>query len=72
MSCAARAPVQPSYLQSVVKDVGLLAPFDRMILLVEIALRSLDRVDDRRTTGTINPGVVWPAAMSNLASKRSC
>ena len=48
------------YLQSVVRDVGLTAPFDRMIPIVEIALeRPLNRVDDRRFTGSINPGVLW-------------
>jgi hypothetical protein len=48
------------YLQSHVKDVGLGAPFDRMIPVVEFAMsRPLDRVDDRRFTGTINPGVLW-------------
>ena len=48
------------YLQSAVKDVGLAAPFDRMVPIVEFTLsRPLDRVDDRRTTGTINPGVLW-------------
>jgi len=48
------------YLQSNVRDVGLKAPFDRMIPIVEIALgRPLNRVDDRRFTGTVNPGVLW-------------
>ena len=48
------------YLQSAVRDVGLPAPFNRMIPIVEIALeRPLNRVDDRRFTGTINPGVLW-------------
>jgi hypothetical protein len=48
------------YLQSFVKDVGLSEPFSRMIPLVEVSLqRPLDRVTDKRTTGTINPGVLW-------------
>jgi hypothetical protein len=48
------------YLQSAVKDVGLSAPFDRMIPIVEIELqRPLNRSDDRRTTGTVNPGILW-------------
>ena len=48
------------YLQSVVRDVGLKAPFDRMIPIVELSLeRPLNRVDDRRFTGTVNPGVLW-------------
>ncbi|HXD42388.1 MAG TPA: hypothetical protein VN649_17620, partial [Ramlibacter sp.] len=48
------------YLQSFVKDVGLAAPFNRLIPLVEFSLQKpLDRVDDRRMTGTVNPGVIW-------------
>lgn len=48
------------YLQSHVKDVGLGAPFDRMVPLVEFTLaQALDRGSDRRATGTVNPGVLW-------------
>lgn len=48
------------YLQSAVKDVGLGAPWNRMIPVVEIAAeKPLDRVDDRRWTGTVNPGILW-------------
>ena len=48
------------YLQSFVKDVGLSEPFSRMIPLVEVSLeRPLDRVTEKRTTGTINPGILW-------------
>jgi hypothetical protein len=48
------------YLQSFVKDVGLSEPFSRMIPLVEFSLqRPLDRVSDKRTTGSVNPGVLW-------------
>lgn len=48
------------YLQSFVKDVGLGEPFNRMTPLVEVSLqRPLDRVGDKKTTGTINPGVIW-------------
>jgi hypothetical protein len=48
------------YLQSSVKDVGLGAPWNRMIPIVEIAAeKPLDRVGDRRWTGTVNPGVLW-------------
>jgi hypothetical protein len=48
------------YLQSFVKDVGLSEPFSRMIPLVEVSLeKPLDRVTDKRTTGTINPGILW-------------
>jgi hypothetical protein len=48
------------YLQSFVKDVGLAAPFSRMIPVVEFSLQKpLDRVSDRGMTGTVNPGILW-------------
>jgi hypothetical protein len=47
------------YLQSFVQDVGLRAPFNRMVPLVEFAMSTaLDR-GQSGTTGTINPGVLW-------------
>jgi hypothetical protein len=60
------------YLQQFVKDVGLSAPFDRMIPLVEVALeRPLNRVSDRTTTGTINPGVIWAGRYVQFALEAS-
>jgi len=48
------------YLEEQVKDIGLRAPFDRLIPLVEIALETpLDRGQGGQTTGTINPGLIW-------------
>ncbi|MDB5955846.1 MAG: hypothetical protein JWP60_2454 [Ramlibacter sp.] len=48
------------YLQSMVKDTGLGAPWNRMIPVVEIAAaRPVNRVEDRSWTGTVNPGVLW-------------
>jgi hypothetical protein len=48
------------YLEEQVKDIGLRAPFDRLIPLVEIALETpLNRGQGGRTTGTINPGLIW-------------
>jgi hypothetical protein len=48
------------YLQSHVKDIGLRAPFDRLIPLVEFAFNSpFNRRHGGPTTGTINPGVIW-------------
>jgi len=48
------------YLQSQVQDVGLRAPFDRLIPLVEFALETpLNRGEEGQTTGTINPGIIW-------------
>jgi hypothetical protein len=48
------------YLQSFVKDVGLGAPFNRMIPLVELAFETcLNHDCNGDTTGTVNPGLVW-------------
>jgi hypothetical protein len=47
------------YLQSFVQDVGLKAPFNRMIPVVEFAMSTaLDR-GASGTTGTVNPGIIW-------------
>ena len=48
------------YLQSQVKNIGLRAPFDRLIPLVEFAFESpLNRGARGQPTGTINPGIIW-------------
>jgi hypothetical protein len=48
------------YLQSYVRDVGIPAPFNRMIPIVEFAMQTpIDGPRARYTTGTINPGVIW-------------
>jgi hypothetical protein len=48
------------YLQEHVKDIGLKAPFNRLIPLVEFAMSTpVNRNVDKLTTGTINPGVIW-------------
>jgi hypothetical protein len=48
------------YLQSAVRDVGLGAPWNRMVPVLEIAAsKPIDRVDQRGWTGTLNPGVLW-------------
>ncbi|MVF24259.1 hypothetical protein EVC37_22010 [Methylocaldum sp. BRCS4] len=48
------------YLQSVVCDVGLKAPFSEMIPVVEFAMQTcLNAPCQGQTTGTINPGVIW-------------
>jgi hypothetical protein len=47
------------YLQSVVKDVGLEAPFNRLIPVVEFSWQKpLDR-GRGPSTGTVNPGLLW-------------
>ena len=48
------------YLQGHVKDIGLSAPFDRLIPLVEFSFETpLDRGQSDQSTGTVNPGVIW-------------
>jgi len=47
------------YLQSFVKDVGLPAPFNHMIPIVEFAFDSGLNRGNKLTTGTINPGILW-------------
>ena len=46
------------YLQSYVRDVGLPAPFNRMIPIVELPMQtSVEGAS--RTGGSVNPGVIW-------------
>jgi hypothetical protein len=48
------------YLQSFVRDVGLRAPFNRLVPLVEFAMQTpLNGSVAGKTTGTINPGLIW-------------
>ncbi len=48
------------YLQSFVKDIGLGAPFNRMILVTEFPMQTCMSADCKgQITGTVNPGVVW-------------
>jgi len=48
------------YLQTQVKDIGLRAPFDRLIPLVEVSLTDpLDRGQSGLINGTVNPGIIW-------------
>jgi hypothetical protein len=48
------------YLQHHVKDIGLSAPFDRMIPLVEVSFTTaLNRGQGGQTVGTIQPGIIW-------------
>jgi len=55
------------YLQSFVEDIGLKAPFNRMIPVVEFAMSTaLDR-GASGTTGTVNPGIIWAGQDIQLA-----
>ncbi|HSB71586.1 MAG TPA: hypothetical protein VLT62_19845 [Candidatus Methylomirabilis sp.] len=48
------------YLQSFVKDIGLPAPFNRMIPIVELSFETpMSAGQSGRTTGTVNPGILW-------------
>jgi len=48
------------YLQQNVRDLGIPAPFDRLIPIVEFTFESpLDRGQSGLVTGTINPGILW-------------
>ena len=48
------------YLQSFVKDVGLPAIIMQLIPIVEIDINNpLDRGFAGKTTGTVNPGIIW-------------
>lgn len=48
------------YLQNFVKYVGIKAPFNNMIPIVEIPMQTcLDAACPARTTGYIDPGVIW-------------
>ncbi len=52
------------YLQDQVKNIGLRAPFNRMIPLVEAVVTTpLDRGQGGRTTCSINPGVIWSGSV---------
>lgn len=49
-----------NYLQSYVKDVGLRAPFNRLIPIIEVPLSTCTTGDcSGQTTGTVNPGVLY-------------
>jgi hypothetical protein len=57
------------YLQSAVKDVGLGAPFNRLVALVELPLQTCLNGDCAgQTTWTVNPGVAWIGKSVELAA----
>jgi len=48
------------YLQSFVRDVGLPVPLNRLVPVVEVSVdQPLDRGQSGKTTGTVNPGIIW-------------
>jgi hypothetical protein len=54
------------YLQAQVKDVGLRAPFNSLIPLVEFSFTSPENRDGGVATGTINPGVLYESRYYQL------
>lgn len=55
------------YLQSFVKDLGLGAPFNRMMLVTEFPMETcLSSGCNGQTTGSVNPGVVWCGKYTEL------
>ena len=58
------------YLQHHVKDVGLAAPFDRMIPLVEVAFSTpVNRGLTANTVGTIQPGIIWSGQFVQIGAE---
>jgi len=58
------------YLQHHVRDVGLTAPFDRLIPLVEVALSTpVNKGQSRNTTGTVQPGIIWSGSYYQIAAE---
>lgn len=58
------------YLQCCVKDIGLGAPFNRLIPLVEVALSTpIVRAAGSPTTGTIQPGVIWSGTYFQIGAE---
>jgi hypothetical protein len=55
------------YLQSFVKDLGLPKPFSQLIPVVELNFQTpLDRGQGGKTTGTVNPGLIWAGTFLQL------
>ena len=58
------------YLQCCVKDIGLRAPFNQLIPLVEIAFTSpIDRAQGIQTVGTIQPGIIWSGTYFQIGAE---
>jgi hypothetical protein len=55
------------YLQSAVKDLGLPVPFDRLFPIVELSFESPLNRGGGKTTGTINPGLLWAGQSFQLS-----
>ena len=51
------------------KDVGLTAPFNRMIAVVELPLSTGLNRGASGTTGTVNPGLIWSGQYVQVAAE---
>jgi hypothetical protein len=58
------------YLQCCVKDVGLRAPFNQMIPLVEVSFSTaMNRGLGGQTIGTIQPGIIWSGTYFQIGAE---
>jgi hypothetical protein len=58
------------YLQCCVKDIGLRAPFNRLIPLVEVAFSTpINRGLAGQTIGTIQPGIIWAGTYFQIGAE---
>ena len=58
------------YLECCVKDIGLRAPFNGLIPLVEVAFSTpINRIPASQTTGTIQPGVIWAGTYFQIGAE---
>ena len=57
------------YLQTQVRDLGIPAPFDRMIPVVEISLEKPLDYTSQRITGTIAPGFLWAGQYMQIGAE---
>jgi hypothetical protein len=57
------------YLQSQVRNVGLAQPFAGMTPLVEASFETPLTGPDRKTVGTVNPGVIWAGRHFQLGAE---
>jgi hypothetical protein len=58
------------YLQCCVKDIGLRAPFNQLIPLVEVAFTTpINRIPASQTVGTIQPGIIWSGTYFQIGAE---
>jgi hypothetical protein len=58
------------YLECCVKDVGLRAPFNQLIPLVEVAFTTpISRAPANQTIGTIQPGIIWAGSYFQIGAE---